>query len=124
MASNFGTFTGRVRVEWLDDHRRMMLLEPISYVDPDGVEWRVPAGYVTDGASIPQPLWGITGGPFEGPHRKAAVFHDWYCCFKPSDRSSVQTHRMFYCACRAAGLGPIRAWLRWASVRVFGPRWS
>lgn len=40
--------------------------------------WRicVPKGFVTDFASIPRPLWGIVGGPADGPYRKIAVFHD------------------------------------------------
>ncbi len=40
--------------------------------------WRicVPKGFITDFASIPRPLWGIVGGPADGPYRKIAVFHD------------------------------------------------
>lgn len=43
---------------------------------PDGLEYvRVPAGFVTDFASIPRPLWALM--PPHGLYDKAAVVHDW-----------------------------------------------
>ena len=36
----------------------------------------VPAGFVSDGASIPRIFWSIIGGPW-GRYGKAAVLHDW-----------------------------------------------
>ena len=29
------------------------LSAPFSYIDPEGIHWDVPAGYQTDGATIP-----------------------------------------------------------------------
>ena len=41
---------------------------------------RVPIGFITDFASIPQIFWSVIGGP-TGKYTKAAVIHDW-CYFK------------------------------------------
>ena len=39
----------------------------------------IPAGYSTDGASIPRPFWALVGNPFEPDFIAAAIVHDWYC---------------------------------------------
>lgn len=69
-------FAFPVRTQWLDDGFLMQVLDDLEYVDPDGRVWRVPAGFVTDGASIPTELWSLVGSPFTGKYRIAAVFHD------------------------------------------------
>jgi hypothetical protein len=69
-------FSGPVKTVWLDDGLHMQVIEAVSYVDPAGRVWRVPAGFVTDGASIPDELWSLVGSPFTGKYRVAAVFHD------------------------------------------------
>lgn len=69
-------FAGALRTEFLADGRRMRVLEDVVYTDAAGRAWIVAAGFVTDGASIPDVLWGIVGSPFTGKYRVAAVFHD------------------------------------------------
>jgi len=69
-------FSGPVRTQWVDDGRHMIVLDELTYTDPDGRAWKVPAGFVTDGASIPPEFWGLLGSPFTGLYRVAAVFHD------------------------------------------------
>ncbi len=69
-------FTGKVRAEWQDDGMTMRLLDPVSFTDSNGREWIAEAGFVTDGASIPQALWSLVGSPFTGRYRVAAVLHD------------------------------------------------
>jgi hypothetical protein len=70
------SFSGPVRTEWLPDGVHMRVLEEVVYADPSGHWWTVPAGFVTDGASIPQEFWSLIGSPFTGLYRVAAVFHD------------------------------------------------
>ena len=70
------SFSGPVRTEWLPDGVHMRVLVEIDYTDPSGHVWTVPAGFVTDGASIPQEFWSLIGSPFTGLYRVAAVFHD------------------------------------------------
>ena len=69
-------FSNPVRTEWLDDGVHMRVLDAMTYTDPDGRQWKVPEGFVTDGASIPPELWSLIGSPFTGEYRVAAVFHD------------------------------------------------
>lgn len=38
---------------------------------------RVPKGFQFDGASVPRPLWSITGIRPDGLHRAAALVHDY-----------------------------------------------
>ena len=71
-----GKFSGDVKAEWLPDGVNMRLLEPLSYTDNSGRVWSAPAGFVTDGASIPEVFWSLIGSPFTGKYRTAAVLHD------------------------------------------------
>src|SRR5262249_6815699 len=75
----FGAFQGAVTTRWLDDGRRMELLEDFVYVDPSGVRWNAPRTSKIDGASIPAPLWTFVGSPFTGCYRRASVVHDVGC---------------------------------------------
>lgn len=43
----------------------------------DGMAFTVPAGFVTDGASIPRFLWRLCGHPLETRRFPIAVLHDW-----------------------------------------------
>ena len=69
-------FSGPVRTEWIADGIHMRVLDEVIYTDAAGRQWKVPAGFVTDGASIPPELWSLIGSPFTGEYRVAAVFHD------------------------------------------------
>lgn len=120
-AQSNGQFRGRVLTEWLDDARRMRLVEPFEYIDPSNVRWPVPRGTVVDGASIPQIFWSLIGSPFEGYYRNASVVHDFYCSTRI--RPHVRVHRMFYDAMIASGVSTARAWLMYQAVDGFGPRW-
>jgi hypothetical protein len=118
-----GAFAGDFLFRWNgQDGRTMTLVSPLSYTDPKGVVWDVPAGAVTDGASIPRLLWTIAGGPFEGKYRAAAVVHDYYCETKA--RPWRDTHLVFYYAMRTAGLDELPAKTYYAAVYYFGPRWG
>src|SRR5216110_1473807 len=64
-ATPFGRFQGRVETEWLDDGRRMRLLQDFRFLEPDSTEWIPPRDSSIDGASIPQVFWSFIGGPFE-----------------------------------------------------------
>ena len=79
LADGLGKYVGSVQTEWVDSDRKMRLLAPFTYVDPKGVEWTAPAGWVIDGASIPVFAWSIIGGPYNGKYRNASVIHDVAC---------------------------------------------
>jgi hypothetical protein len=99
----------------------MRLLAPFAYIDPSGLEWFAAAGWIVDGASIPQFAWSLIGGPFEGRYRNASVIHDVACDQQLRPWEAV--HEMFYWAMRASGVEPVRAKILYAVVYHFGPRW-
>lgn len=105
-AQDLGKYLGTVQTEWLADGRHMRLLAPFAYIDPQGVEWAAPSGWVVDGASIPQVAWTFIGGPFEGKYRNASVIHDVGCDQKLRPWEAV--HEVFYWAMLAGG---VETWL-------------
>ncbi len=115
-------FIGEIAITLEDDGRTTKLIKDINYVDPHGRFWPVPEGTIVDGASIPQPLWSIVGGPFSGRYRAASVIHDYYCETKIRDWLSV--HRVFYDAMITSGVDPDKARIMYAAVLRFGPRWK
>ena len=82
----YGHFVGKFVAEFGADGRKVKLIEPYGFVDPDGMHWDVPAGYETDGASVPAALWAFYP-PFTGAYRSAAVIHDYYCDSKTRSTS-------------------------------------
>ena len=119
--STHGTFIGIVDAEWHADGRTMTLNEPVVFVDARHNRWIAEAGRTIDGASIPRFFWRFIGGPFSGKYRRASVVHDVYCENRAPGSSNI-VHAMFYNAMRADGVGRVKAWLMWAAVRLFGPR--
>jgi Protein of unknown function (DUF1353) len=120
-AASFGKYLGTVQTEWIESDRKMRLLAPFTYVDPKGTEWKAPAGWVIDGASIPVFAWSIIGGPYNGKYRNASVIHDVACDQKTHPWETV--HEAFYWAMMASGVEPWRAKVMYAAVYHFGPRW-
>ena len=58
--ANHGRFSGEPETNWMTEKkpdRRMTLLKPFSFQDPNGKDWTAPSSYILDGASIPRALW-------------------------------------------------------------------
>ncbi|MEM6535132.1 MAG: DUF1353 domain-containing protein [Pseudomonadota bacterium] len=104
------------------DGRKAVLIEDFTYIDSDNVAWTAPSGWVVDGASIPQALWGFIGGPFSGKYRNASVIHDYYC--DERIRPWEEVHRVFYDAMLTSGVEPRKAATMFSAVYRFGPRWD
>lgn len=122
MSAEFGSCSGVIRAEWLEDGRNMKLLEDYVYTDAHLKDWLAPKGSVVDGASIPQDLWSFIGSPFVGLYRKASVTHDVECDRKTQKWREV--HKMFYEAMRCSGVSTPRAKIMYAAVYQCGPRWG
>ncbi|WP_158228866.1 DUF1353 domain-containing protein [Chitinimonas sp. BJB300] len=121
-ADDYGTYVGKVVVEWLPNGRDMKLTQPFAYISPGDTRWEAPEGSVVDGASIPRIAWTMIGGPFEGKYREASVIHDVACVQK--SRIWQQVHRAFYTAMRASGVDATKAKIMYAAVIYFGPHWD
>lgn len=86
--------TKRPVLQLLDyDISKKKLINDFAVIDKRGVQWFVPEGYITDGASIPDSLEPLIGDPFSGVTTSATVIHDYYCEVKT--RSQKDTHRIF-----------------------------
>ncbi len=86
-------FTGELRLTSLDaDCRVWRLDEPLTYevgALGSGLMIEVPAGFVTDGASIPPPLRGLL--PPWGRYSRAAIVHD-YLLRVLAERGAIDPH--------------------------------
>jgi len=118
----FGTYVGELILKPLSDGRRMKLFQDFGFNDLRETNWNVPRHAIVDGASIPQSLWSIIGGPFEGKYRDASVIHDYFCDVRTRPWRDV--HRVFYEGMRASGVGETRAKIMYAAVYFKGPRWN
>jgi hypothetical protein len=93
------------------------LLAPLVYAsDLLARHVTVPAGFITDYASVPRiPVaYLLTGGCAE----RAAVVHDWLYTTHEVDRATADN--VFHEAIIAEGEPAWRAWLMWAGVRIGG----
>lgn len=130
------SFTTPIRAELLDDGVRWRLLERFVYhvgVEGSGEIIAVPAGYVTDFASIPKVCWSIIGSPM-GKYSKAAVVHDYLydqggLIPRATDSdggtayrrySKADSDNIFKEAMRVLGVGNPRRWMMYQAVKLFG----
>lgn len=102
--------------------RSCILRNELTFVDPAKRIWRAAAGDVTDGASIPDWAQGVIGDRWDDSYIKAAVLHDHYC--GTMRHSWKETHRMFYEALVALGVGELKAKLMYYAVYLAGPKWE
>ncbi len=101
------------------NYRDMILVRDVAFVAPDGIVWRAFKDDIINGLSTPRFFWRFAP-PYIGKAREASVIHDSACQRK--GRPSQLVHKMFYQAMRANGVNRVSAFLRWAAVRLFGPR--
>lgn len=121
-ASKIGKYEGELVTRWDPDGRHMHLSDGFAFVDQKGTRWSVPKGAKVDGASIPQSLWSVIGGPFSGKYRAASVIHDYYCDVQT--RPSKDVHMVFHDAMLASGVTPNWAKILYNAVDWFGPSWQ
>lgn len=106
---DWGTDVGRIAI----------LLAPMTLC---GIT--VPAGVMSDGASVPRYLWWFLP-PWGDAATPAAILHDFACDelaagMPLSDgQSRAACDALFRKALLALGIAPWRAWLCWAGVRAY-----
>lgn len=80
--------------------------------------FEVPAGFVTDWASVPRFLWRLI--PSRGSYNKAALVHDYLYRVQPEGVTRRQADQVFLDAMRHLGVaGPLR-WAMYQGVRLGG----
>ena len=80
--------------------------------------YRIPKGFVTDGASCPRVLWNVCA-PVAGPFGQGAIIHDWFYNEGP-DIPKVLADSLLYTAGRQRGANWFRAQLVYWGVRIGG----
>ena len=105
------------------------LIRPLL-VTVDNQTTEIPAGFITDCASVPRGLWNLF--PPTGSYAKAAVFHDWL--YREGKLSRKQADELFLDAMECLGVAwitryslywgvRIGGWMAWSfyeDVRIFG----
>ena len=102
-------------LEYIGDGR-YRLVEPIELFG-----YKVPTGFVTDGASIPRFFWSFIGSPFTGKYVEVAILHD-YLYSGVEDISFKEANKIFYKGMLKAGVNPIKAYLMYKAVCLFGKK--
>lgn len=95
--------------EWL-------VINPLQYRSISGALYTVPAGFVTDLASIPAMVRVIISP--NGPSRRAAVLHDWLYCLHAGTRQEADA--LFLEALEAEGVNWVVRHTMWVAVRSGG----
>ncbi len=108
---------------------------PLEHLGKDWEHWRlmedlawrgfiVPAGFISDGASIPRPVWGLL--PATGPYLAPALVHDmliraWVAGAPlPLARTRKACDDLFLEAMKDAGVGFFTRTIIYVAVRIGG----
>ncbi len=100
------------------DTDRWLLLDDAVYQTRAGERITLPRGFVSNLASVPQPLQWIV--PVNGRHRAGAILHD--LGFVLQDRPRDQVDLLFLQAMEDLGVRATQRWAMYAAVRVGGWR--
>jgi hypothetical protein len=121
------TFTGPVSLTQVGgaNWRLWRLNEPLRYEVERGdccTLIEVPAGFVTDGPTIPRPLWPVL--PVFGPYLRCGILHD-YLCYRlakgephPDAANRLAADRLFLEALGAVHANCLARLALYAGVRI------
>ncbi len=106
---------GRVRVDSITDED-WRTVRPMTFTGSKGDSWTVPAGFVTDFASVPRLfVWYIAKA---GRWTRAAILHDWLLeLVKRGELSSVDADGLFRLALAELDVPPVKRHIMWTAVR-------
>ena len=105
------------------DRRTYTLVDDLVLVDEDERTITVPAGFVTDFASIKvlhNAFLFVLFALVSGYGNYAATVHDWL--YENGQLNRKDADAVLYRALRAEGVARWRAWLFWAGVRIGGAK--
>jgi hypothetical protein len=83
-----------------------------------GNKFVIPAGFRTDGASIPRPAWITTGTPFDPRHIRAAIYHDYL--YQAGAIPRIRADILFRSTLLADGVSGYQAGKMYWALRLFG----
>ena len=85
-----------------------------------GETYAVPAGFVTDGASIPAWIQWLCGSPWEAPRLYAALVHDFLYSGGDPEATRADADDIFRDLQISLGVPRWKAYVEWAALRLFG----
>ena len=95
---------------------KIRTLEDISF-NIHGIIYTVPAGFVSDGCSLPRFFWRLIGNPLQADWIEEAVLHDWLYKFQPVSRREAD--KIFFMVLNKPILR-IRRYLIYIGLRLGG----
>ena len=95
---------------------------PVNVWRAPGVDFQVtvPAGFVSDGASIPRFLWPVLGPPVGAPHFVPAVVHDFLCSRAVTYGQRVLADAVFFLLLKQHGVSDLKRAALFVGVRFYG----
>ena len=100
---------------------RYRLIKDYSFVvDVDGVRcsFTIPAGFETDGGSVPRFGWRVAGDPYDPRYIASFLVHDWLYATHALERDAADA--VLYHAMRKEGASWVKARMYYRAVRWFG----
>lgn len=104
---------------WLAKRSSKMQLADDYIVYVNDACYKVPSGYVTDGASIPRALWWLWP-PYNTDSMIAAVLHDYMYSHLWREITKDRADLIFYETMLHCGASPLKAKLFYTAVRYGG----
>ena len=98
------------------DGKYWYLREELLWLGLEDRQIRVPAGFVTDFASVPRPVWWLF--PPWAQYGNAAVVHDWLYWTQPFQREVAD--QAIAEGMHDMGVGRVAGWLIYRALRLFG----
>ena len=112
-----------VKIKLLKGGHLVEVLDDYYYFDwRTQLRWEVLAGFVSDGASIPQLLWSSGVSPLVHKGREAAFVHDVAC--KEKTRMWQQVHIMYRHCLEDLGVEQPQLGVMATAVYNLGPQWD
>ncbi len=114
-------FTENLIVSPLPDGRTWVLRKQFSYdvgTEGSGETIKVPAGFITDFASVPRPFWWIF--PKWGRYGNAAVIHDYLYWAQEEQYPKNRADEIFLEAMMVLNTGKLTADILYCAVKYFG----
>lgn len=111
-----------VKVEIYPPNNNGDIIRLLEDLEIWGQEWLlvVPAGFESDGASVPRFLWSIVSPVIDHRTIRAALAHDYIYREHPVGWSRKLADELFYRLCREDGLSMIKSTLAYHGIRIFG----
>lgn len=98
---------------------QIRLLEPLPF-EYNGVQYVIPAGFVSDGASVPRVLWRLLDPPITAATLIPSVKHDYIYRTKPKTMTRKEADQLYYSDLRANGYNWFKCQAVYNGLRLFG----